>query len=158
MKHKIILERFCFLIDSIEITDCIENKVLSGIFVRFSFCLYNQRKFDRMKEKYSLKKFENCTVTEAHQMLIEAALKIGENIDTLKIKNKTLEVMEANRKEFLSGKTKEEKKKEQKEFEQKLRDERLKKMSSREKAKFLEKEEKKRKKNMMKKFKVVKGA
>lgn len=110
-----------------------------------------------MRQKYCKVKIEPCTVAEAYNQLLKAALRLAENVDLLNVKSKTLAIMEANRKEFLSGKTKEEKRQEQQDHEKKLRDERLKKMTTREKERFLEKEEKKRKKNMMKKFKVVKG-
>ena len=154
-----VLERNCFLVETLDITDCLENKITNGIFLRLTFNLFNQRKFLRMQKKYCSVTSGNLPSTnwEAFKELIEMILKVGDYLSVLKVSNKNLEEMDAKRKVLLSGKTKEELKQEKLDNQQKLREERLKNMSKREKEKFLEKEKKRRKDRMMKKFKVVKS-
>jgi hypothetical protein len=153
------LERNCFLVESLDLTDCLQDKIVQGVFLRLTFNLFNQRKFLRMQKKYVPENLTNLPSTnwEAYQELIEMILRVGDNLMTLKVKAKNREEMEAKRKILKSGKTKDELKQEQLDNQQKLREERLKKMSRAEKEKFLEKEKKRRKNKMMKKFKVVKS-
>ena len=141
------IERNCFLIENLDLTDCLENKITGGIFLRLTFNLFNQRKFLRMQKKYCPGNMTNLPSTnwEAYQELMEMILKIGDNLSVLKISNKHKEKMQAERKVLLSGKSKQELKQEQLDMQQKLREERLKKMSRKEKEKFLEKEKKRRK-------------
>ena len=155
------IERNCFLIENLDISDCIEHKVTSGVFLRLTFSLFSQRKFDRMQQKYlSNFKFDlqGRDNISAYTELVNMMLIIGDNLNNMKLSQKTRDSMATLRKELLSGKTKEDEKKEKIENQQRLREERMKKMTKKEKEKFLEKTEKRRRDRMMKKFKVVKGA
>ena len=152
-------ERNCFLVEHLDLTDCLENKITSGTLLRLTFNLFNQRKFKRMQQKYCPGHLTNLPSTnwEAFQELVEMVFKIGDNLSALKVSKKYVDEMESKRKLLAAGKTKEEVKQEKLDNQAKLREERLKKMSKREKEKFLEKEEKRRRNKMSKKFKIVKS-
>lgn len=153
------LERNCFLVESLDLTDCLENKLTGGVFLRLTFYLFNQRRFLRMQKKYCPEPPGALPASswEAYQELIDMVLRVGDQLTGLKVSRKNLDEMEAKRKVLASGKTKEELKQEKVETQQKLRDERLKKMTRKERERFLEKDKKRRKDKMMKKFKVVKS-